>query len=358
MKERSFGLDIVRCTATFFVIAVHFFKNIGFYSHTVIGEGMFGSLFLRWLFYTSVPLFILLTGYLQRTKELSKKYYKGIIHILISYVFISIICLLFRKFYLGQDVNLLFSVITIGNFSANGYSWYIEMYIGLFLLIPFLNILYENLNTKKNKQYLILCLLIIISFSPLINFIRVGEYNLEIIPNFWNEIYPLVYYFIGCYISEYKPKIKKIKWSLICFFIILTQTVITFIYNYNILFIASFFGGYNSLTIVIISTLIFLLLYDIKCNKKPIKKIIKSISIVLLDMYLFSWIVDRVVYPYVLNYIHVPLDYLKYFPITVLIVFIISYILANIKKLLFWLTQKITVQIVRIFKKDKMISPS
>ena len=104
----------------------------------------------------------------------------------------------FRLFYLNEDISKLKLLLGIFNFTADEYAWYIEMYIGLFLLIPFLNIMYEGLKTKKNKQYLILTLLIMVSISPIINFITVRNVKLEIIPNWWNSIYPLVYYFIGC----------------------------------------------------------------------------------------------------------------------------------------------------------------
>lgn len=335
MKERSFSLDLVRCIAVIFVVCVHYFLNIGFYKHSLLGEGMFVSLFLRWIFYSAVPLFILLTGYLKRTKKLTKNYYKGIIHVLISYIFISLICIIYRNYYLGQDINLLYIIVSIGNFSADGYSWYIEMFIGLFLLIPFLNILYASLKTKKNKQILIASIILVLSFSPLINYIRVGEYNLEIIPTYWNEFYPILYYFIGCYLSEYQPKLKGKKYALgimVYFFLILMETAITYFYNYGELFSWSFFGGYNSLNTVIISTLLFVLLYNIKSDNKIVKSIAKSISSVALDIYLFSWIVDNFIYPYVLEYITVPLDYLKYFIPTVIIIFLLSYILALVKK--------------------------
>ena len=40
--------------------------------------------------------------------------------------------------------NIINSIIYIFNFTACPNAWYLEMYIGLFLLIPFLNIIYNN----------------------------------------------------------------------------------------------------------------------------------------------------------------------------------------------------------------------
>ena len=44
-----------------------------------------------------VPLFLLLTGYLMKNKELSIKYYKGIGNTLFVYVLASIACVLFKN---------------------------------------------------------------------------------------------------------------------------------------------------------------------------------------------------------------------------------------------------------------------
>lgn len=159
--KRIFGIDLLRAIAIFFVLSVHFFLNNNFYNTNISGIGMFISLFMRWIFYIGVPIFILLTGYLKKDKELNKKYYKGIIHVLTSYLFISIVCIIFRIFYLNESMSKLKMLVSIFDFTADGYAWYIEMYLGLFLLIPFLNILYNNIKTKKNKQYLIITLLII-----------------------------------------------------------------------------------------------------------------------------------------------------------------------------------------------------
>lgn len=333
--KRIFGIDLVRTVAIFFVISVHFFLNNSFYKTNIEGIGMIISLFLRWIFYLGVPLFILLTGYLKREKKLTKDYYKGIKHILISYVFISILCILFRLFYLKEDISKLKLLLGIFNFTADEYAWYIEMYIGLFLLIPFLNIMYEGLKTKKNKQYLILTLLIMVSISPIINYLTIRNVRLEIIPNWWNSIYPLVYYFIGCYISEYQIDINKKKGIIIFIIIIVIETILSYIFNYNNKFNTNFLGGYNSIQTVLASTILFLLLYKIKNENKKINKIVTSISLLSLDMYLFSYIVDKVVYITLDNYIKSPVEYLKYYILIIPTIFLLSYILSFIKKIIF-----------------------
>lgn len=340
MKRLS-GLDLIRFFAILFVPSVHFFLNNGFYETNIKGIEMFISIFFRWLFYIGVPLFMLLTGYLKRKDKLNKKYYKRILSILTSYIFISIICILFRKIYLSENIRILRMIISIFDFSACGYAWYVEMYIGLFLLIPFLNILYDSLNTKRKKQILILSLISMCSIYPIINYINIDGVKLEIIPDWWSKIYPFIYYFIGAYINEYKIEINKKKGIIIFILILLIETILSYIYNYNNKFSTDFLGGYNSLQTIVISTIFFLLLYKVNIKNKITLKIITNISKLSLDIYLFSYIIDLIIYKNLNLYLTTPEQYLKYMVPIILTIFILSYLLAYIKYLIFKTAKKI-----------------
>lgn len=337
MKKRNFGLDLIRVIAVFFVISVHFFQNTDFYTLPIKGKLPFILIFFRWLFFISVPLFLLLTGYLQSNKKLEKKYYKGIIRILISYFFISIIALLFRFCYLGQRGSRLEAIINIFSFKTIPISWYIEMYIGLFLLIPFLNVLYKGIRSKKGKQWLILTLLIITSLSPVINFLKIKGFYLEIVPNWWNTIYPLTYYFIGCYIKQYQITISKCKGVFLLLGMTLLETIASYLYCFQNTFSWDFLGGVNSIATVIIATTLFLLFYQIKTNKQILTKIITFLSEISLDIYLFSWISDVLIYQ---NFTTIRQEYL-YAPIYILSSFLLASLFATIKRLLFTLLNKI-----------------
>ena len=339
--KRIFGLDLVRSIAVIMVLSVHFFLNNGFYDLKINGFFAYLSIFLRWLFYIGVPLFIIITGYLKNNKKLNKEYYKGIRKVVISYFFISLICIIFKKYFLHDSTRLLRLFLGIFNFTTLEYSWYIEMYIGLFLLIPFLNILYKGLKTKKNKQMLIITLIVLVSINPLINYIKIGDTRLEIIPDWWSKIYPLLYYFIGCYINEFKISSSKIKGFIIILFFLLTSSLFSYIYAYNSIFDTSFIGGYGSLQTVIISTLVFMMFYDTKCDKKIINKIFNKISNLSLDIYLFSYMVDIVVYNCLKSMINSTSQWLLFLIPIVLLTFTISFVLAYLKDLLFKLCDKI-----------------
>jgi len=185
-SKRVFGLDLVRTIAILLVVIVHVFMMNYFQISTIKGTSSFILLFIKNIAMTCVPLFILLTGYLKYNKKLNKDHYKSIIKILITYFIIAIITVLFDIFYLNNNFNINKHILGIFNFTINPYSWYIEMYIGLFLLIPFLNLIYHNLKQKKHKQLLIIILLFLSSIPYTINNIKILNTNIDILPMYWS----------------------------------------------------------------------------------------------------------------------------------------------------------------------------
>lgn len=145
MKQRNVNLDIIRCVAVLFVLSVHALDNLGFYDFACTGKRMLVLCMLRVIFMSCVPLFMMLTGYLMNQKTLSLKYYKGIKRTYCIYVLISICCIAFRVLVEGEVFWKRKMLLRIFDFTADTYAWYVEMYIGLFLLIPFLNIIWNNL---------------------------------------------------------------------------------------------------------------------------------------------------------------------------------------------------------------------
>jgi surface polysaccharide O-acyltransferase-like enzyme len=340
-NKRVAGLDIIRALAVLFVISVHYFKNTIFYSIPMTGKTMIILNSLRWLFFICVPLFMILTGYLSRNKEPNKEYFKGIKKVLISYLFISIACIIVRIFYFKEKQRILYWLISPFNFTADGYSWYIEMYIGLFLIAPFLNILYKNLKDKKQKELLIIVLLILTGVPAMFNNYNIlGLNKIKIFPNWWIDLYPITYYYIGSYIAEYKPKIKLSKGILYTTLICFLQGLLHYLLCDKKSFSWNIYGGYGSIITVIISIIVFITFYDKDIKNKFLNKIVTIISLTSLDIYLLSFLVDKLFYPYIKTFANTPKKVALLLIPTIIIVFSISFILAFIKKVLFDIIEK------------------
>ena len=88
---------------------------------------------------------------------------------MVSYFLLSVLTIFFRKYYLNDEYSLGQWLMKITDFSAIPYAWYIEMWIGLFLLTPFLNILWKGIASKSNKQLLIAILFIMTALPDFTN---------------------------------------------------------------------------------------------------------------------------------------------------------------------------------------------
>ena len=292
-QTRNVGLDLIRSCAILFVIAGHFFSlHTAFKTSTFEGTSLFIQATISFLFYTGVSLFLLLTGYLNTNKSINKKYYKGGVRVIISYLLFSLITIIFRKYYLHESLSWIQWGLKVLDFSAIPYGWYIEMWIGLFLLTPFLNLLYKAIPDQKQKLILVGTLYIMTALPDLLN-----RYGVHLVPGFWQQCFPLTFYFIGAYIHEYKPTIRKgWAWMIILGICLINPIFnLIFIHNHTLVQIC---GNSNGVFGIPIAVLFFLLFYQLDIHSKMNKKILAKISVLSLDMYLCCYIFDAIYYPY------------------------------------------------------------
>lgn len=341
--NRIIGIDLVKVFAVFFVPSVHFFLNTNFYSVDLIAsKSLFVQTYLRWLFLICVPLFMITTGYLMSKKQLSGKYYKGLLSVLGVYLFYSICAIVIRTYY-GEEKSVLSWISAIFNFTANSYAWYVNMYIGLFLLIPFLNLIYHNLKSKKEKTILILTFFFICGIPNFVNSLPMPFVNF---PNWWVNIYPLAYYFIGCYIKEFKPKMNKPLAIVLFGIVILFETLLTYYFAHGGPFVDAA-GYYGSIVVMTSAVLFFLIFYDIDFNNQVVSKILALIGSLTLDIYLASNIVDLVVYKYVRGHIFESnIQIIYYFVPIVGTIIILSLTISIIRKFLTDLSLRIYHKVV------------
>lgn len=350
-KKRNPAADIIRCLAFFFVVAVHFLLKAGFYKHPIEGGDMFAMPLLRSLFIICVPLFLTLSGYLLNNKMPSKKYYFRITGILITYVLASLFCMGYSALFLKEKFSVLDVVLKVAEFSGAPYAWYVEMYIGLFLLIPFLNVLYKNLPSKKWKTALVLSLVIITSLPSVVNIFNFEsiswwakpsafEVTHKLLPDFWTESYPITYYFLGCYLKEFGLKIKK--WLNLLLIVVWVAFCGVFSYwrSFGGKFIKGSWVSYASLFTLITTVLVFAFIINRNYERFPafLAKTFKFLSSLCLGAYLVSWVFDSIFYKELIAAVPLVPDRMPYFFIIVPLVFVCSlatsYVINLIKALL------------------------
>lgn len=295
-KERSIGLDIIRTLAIFCVFTIHSIAYRDLLSNEPLTFKWTLFMILRFFAMIAVPLFLLLSGYLSNKKEISKKYYKGIIPLLISYIVISILEIIATAYSAQVPIDWGSGIRGILNFTANGYAWYFEMYIGLFLLIPFLNILYDALKNRKEKIVLISSLAFLTFIPNILKSFKVGDAWLDITPDYWQIIYPITYFYIGKFIKEVQPNFKMLYRILIVVFALAIPCVFCYIFSTPTEYAWYMFNGFEAMTTAFLAIAVFILLYDFKYKIPVLSKVITQISICSFEMYLFSSIWDKYFY--------------------------------------------------------------
>lgn len=347
LKERDSSLDLIRIVAFLSVISVHFFLNCEFYNQIVAGKRMYLMTLIRSFFMDCVPLFLTLSGFLMNKKRISSSYYIGILKIVVIYILSSVSCLLFVS--LDSPMLLSEALLKIAKFSAAPYSWYIEMYLGLFLLIPFLNLAYNGLENKRQKQILLVTMLFMTALPSVINI------NEKIIPAWWTSIFPITYYYIGAYLSEYFPKIKT-RYLLL---ILAPYALLIGRYNYikscNRLFIWGMWNSWGSILNVITTVLVFCIVKNINTQNWSLrlKAALKYISSLTLGAYLLSWIFDKIYYPVLIEKIPSIVLRLKYMGIMVLVVSVSSLLLSAVVTFLSSQILKLIRMLISLFPAKK-----
>lgn len=343
-------MDLVRCTAFLYVVALHSIGRFGVYSQPVAGKKMMLMVIMRVAFMSCVPLFALLTGYLTGGKQWGKGYYKGLKKTLAIYLLGCAACILFRKYYMGNHFDLVRIVTEILNYSAAPYGWYIEMYLGLFLLTPFLNAMYHSLSSKRHKQALLLTFIGLTLLPQVVNSFPLftpgwwlnpaaeTSYT-KIIPAWWIDIWPLPYYFWGVYRSEY-PAGRR---PLHSFLLYLASALLTGGYSIYRSYGAVYGGGlwdyYDSLFVFFNTILLFEWLASVKIPRAPwVGAVLRQLSDLCLGAYLVSYIFDELFYPSLLERVPALFNHIVCQPLMVLLVaacsFALSFVLSCIWKLL------------------------
>lgn len=352
LEKRNPSMDIVRLVAVFTVVSIHFFYNNGFYSQPIDSNpAMFIMVQMRTVFSVCVPMFMILSGYLMCHKTLSKGYYAGLSKTIIVYVLSAFACMWYKGAYLHQDFSSPGKFLGgILDFSGSQYSWYVEMYIGLFLIIPFLNLAYNGLKNQKQKQILVLSFAAITILPSLFNIFNfdsaewwgnpasVQTYQ-QIIPDFWVSMYPIAYYFAGCYLREYGLKIKT--GPLLIFFVLSSFVfgVFNFYRSYGTTFIQGTYVYWYGFECYVMTGALFTLLSRIKAQKMNTtgKFILWKLSDLAFGAYLMSYISDQIVYPMLNNNVPVYTDKLPWYLVFVPLSFVIALILSAILNLIEWL---------------------
>ena len=120
--------------------------------------------------------------------------------VILGYLIAAVISIPIRHFAFGDVQNLSTWLTRLFSFSAVFYGWYVEMYIGLVLLIPFINMVIDHLRDTKALLCFGLVTLVITALP--------GATRWTVLPDYWRSIYPITYFILGAIVRRIQPKIN------------------------------------------------------------------------------------------------------------------------------------------------------
>lgn len=295
MKERKLNIDLLKCIAIVFVVGVHFFLHTNYYGQSFTFKSIFLSSFIWMILMTCVPLFIMTTGYLMKDKTYSEDYFIKLLPVIGIYALTAAVYTFFDMRVVNEEyLGKLFENI----FSFSHYAWYVNLYIGLYMLIPFLNAGFNSLTSRKNQVVVLGILVLFTIVPPTLSLLNNNEQNFmilpHIIPDYWKGLWPITYYLLGAFLASSK---KKSSFKELVFVIFILD--ILSVFGLAAISETTFGIEYTVLPVFLLSSLIFYSVIHLKVSIKNewLKRVVLFISKNTLPIYLLSVIGDYYWYP-------------------------------------------------------------
>lgn len=332
---RESGADLFRLLGLLFVNGLHAFLYNGFYSEPQTGAAIWLANSFRWLFFGCNGMFMLLTGYLKTTKPWGKRYYNGLLGVLVGYVLTCVISYPIRYFLIGEKDGL--SVWIERFFTFSNYAWYVEMYIGLILISPILNLALDRVRSAKGI-WLLTGSIVLATTLPTIT-------PLKLLPDWWVGMYPIGYYMIGAAIRRTNlkvPAIAGLGGAVLCAMGLgLASLLTTNGGKFNDGFSQ---GGYGGFWVTLMVTCLFLGVYRFHPGKS-VAKLLSFCAAGVFEGYILSRLLDVWIYKTV-RFWHSPETYPLIFLCVTVPVFLVS-MLAG------WLVHRLSARITAPITRKK-----
>ena len=177
------------------------------------------------------------------------------------------------------------------------------MYLGLALLIPFLNVLWGALPGRAGHRAL-LAVLLLLTVTPSV----ADMLGRSLVPDWWKGIYPITYYCIGAYLQRYDAgEADGIRWIgirqrrllLRCLACSILGGLYAVARNYGVPLQSGDWNDWGSLTCTADAVLLFQLLRSKDYSRITAgrRRLLSRIASLTFAAYLLSWLPDHILYP-------------------------------------------------------------
>ena len=270
MRERQSNIELLRIICMFMIVAHHFATNVWYpgmaHVQTPASTGEAVVLLMHCFFFIGVNCFVLISGYFSIKTSL-----RGFIHLYGFYAFYALLIALSQYFYDAQYVGMQLSekcfhiaVHSLMPWDNNNF-WFLNAYLGLFMMAPILNAAIGSLTKPVYVRVLVLLTILNVVFG--------GFFSIDLLNTWGFCVAQFVYlYMIGGYIRKfvYIESIQVHRWHSIGVYVIsaVIWGIFVAIQVYQFPFLGRFFKAfaYNNVFVLLaaVGFFLFMLSFDIK----------------------------------------------------------------------------------------------
>ena len=215
---RNSSIELLRIVCMLFIVFHHYMVHMAFPEYNIsawgLGDGALSvAMLLNGFFCVAVNCFVLISGYYGIHFKL-----RGLFKLYITCAFYGLIGYFVHLYVDGAHIGR--SILDDSLFAfSNSKWWFINCYIQLFVMAPFLNVAIEHLEKKKY-----LYVLLLFSFlNVYLGYIGMGKYFNQ----YGYSTAQMVYlYLIGAYLKKYVPMNWFQRKSSTCFVVYLVFSIL------------------------------------------------------------------------------------------------------------------------------------
>ena len=196
MKEKNYQLEVLRVISCINVVLIHvcnlYSRSFGDITN---GEYVF-SVVLNAIARTSVPIFFMISGATSLGSHYDfKKYVKKVVNMAVVLLVASVLYRIWNIVYFDRA----YDYYDIFDTPTKLHLWYLYAYLGIMLMIPFLQSMMKNLEKKYEILFVVIWFVFIIAYRVLDRLNMDIGYPLPII----GSTYYVGYFVIGYLICKY-----------------------------------------------------------------------------------------------------------------------------------------------------------
>lgn len=252
--RRNYGIDLLRIISMFMVVILHVLGQGGILAKVQAGNKFAVSMFMEIGAYCAVDIYALISGFVGFSeKEKAHKYSRYVI-LWMQVVFYCMLITTLFYVYAPDIIGKSKFVNAILPVSCEQY-WYFSAYTGVFIFIPWLNMMVRSVSKKEMCKFIFGCLFVFSFYATVIR--DIGDpFNLE---KGYSFLWLTVLYIIGACIRKY----EMIKYVEKKYLVLTAIGLVIFTWGWK-LEIGNMFISYNSPTILGVALALLLLFAQVR----------------------------------------------------------------------------------------------